>query len=190
MASATGTKRWVEKCAAAGLLVVACSGCRSCAEEKGADAVPDARVAQPTMPTGMLMPAGASAGAGASASAGAGASAGVVRGRKGGAWVELEIARAGDDAERREFTRWNDDSWFVSLETMTRLHEPFAKALPGFDLFLPRLFAGDALVKLGDELAAFARSASGDAAKTANDLASIVRSAAAKKQSLWVLGPS
>lgn len=193
MASATGTRRWVEKCAATGLLVVAASGCRSCAEDRSADAVPaDARVAQPTMPTGMLMPA-ASAGAGASAapSATAGATPGAVaRGMKGGAWVELQIARPGDEADRREFTHWNEDSWFVSLEAMTRLHEPFAKALPGFDLFLPRLFAPDALVTLGDELAAFARSTSGDAARTAHDLASIVRSAAAKRQALWVLGPS
>jgi hypothetical protein len=189
MASATGTKRWVEKCAVAGLLVVAASGCRSCADDKNADAVPDAHVAQPTMPTGMLMPA-ASAGASAGASATAGATPGAVaRGMKGGAWVELQIARAGDAADRREFTHWNDDSWFVSLEAMTRLHEPFAKTLPGFDLFLPRLFAPDALVKLGEELAAVARSTSSDAAKTANDLASIVRSAAAKKQALWVLGP-
>jgi hypothetical protein len=191
MASATGTKRWIEKCVTAGLLVVGASGCRSCTEDRSADAVPDARAAQPTMPTGMLMPA-ASAGAGTSAgpSATAGATPGAVaRGMKGGAWVELQIARAGDEADRREFTHWNDDSWFVSLEAMTQLHEPFAKTLPGFDLFLPRLFAPDALVKLGEELAAFARSTSGDAAKTANDLASIVRSAAAKKQALWVLGP-
>lgn len=187
MASATGTKRWVEKCAAASLLVVGCSGSRSCAEEKGADAAADARFAQPTMPTGMLMPA-------VTAGASVGAEAGVVRARKGGAWVELQVARAGDDADRREFTRWSDDSWFVSLEAMTRLHEPFAKALPGFDLFLPRLFAPDALAKLGDELEALAlaRSTSGDTAtaRTAGDLAPIVRSAAAKKQSLWVLGPS
>jgi hypothetical protein len=187
MASATGTKRWVENCAAAGVLVLACAGCRSCAEDRSADAVPDGRVAQPTMPTGMLMPpASASASTSASTSAAAG---GVVRGRKGGAWVELQIARAGDEANRREFTRWNDDSWFLSFDAMTRLHQPFAKALPGFDLFLPRLFAPDALVKLGDELAAFARSTNDDAAQTANDLASTVRSAAAKKQSLWLLAP-
>ena len=187
MASATGTRRWVENCAAAGLLAVACSGCRSCAEDKGTDAVPDARIAQPTMPTGMLMPsAGASAGAGAGAGAGA---RGVVRGKKGGAWVELQIARAADERDRREFTHWNDDSWFLSLDAVTALHEPFAKALPGFDLFLPRLFAPDALLKLGDELAAFARSASGESAQTANDLASVVRSTAANKQSLWVLAP-
>jgi len=132
--------------------------------------------------------AGAWAAARARASAGGGAWR-VARGIKGGAWVELQVARPGDGADRREFSHWNDDSWFVSLEAMTLLHEAFARALPGFDLFLPRLFPPDALVKLGEELAAFGRTASGDIAKTANDLAQIVTSAAAKKQSLWVLGP-
>ena len=101
---------------------------------------------------------------------------------KSGAWVELQVARPGDDVERREFTHWNDDSWFVSLDAMTALHEPFARVLPGFDLFLPRLFTPDALARLADELDAFARSrATGTLATTARELAAIARSAAAKR---------
>lgn len=113
----------------------------------------------------------------------------MVRGRKAGAWVELQYARPGDDAERRDFTHWIDDSWFVSLEAMTQLHEPFARALPGFDLFLPRLFGPDALARLADELTAHARTAGGESAVTAIELARIVTLASSKKQRLWVLGP-
>ena len=72
---------------------------------------------------------------------------------------------------------------------MTQLHEPFARALPGFDLFLPRLFAPDALARLAEELTAHARTAGGDSAATARELAPIVTLAASKKQSLWVLAP-
>lgn len=187
MASATGTNRWVGKWVAAGAMVVACGGCRGCAEDR--EAAPDAYVAQPTMPTGMLLPVeGAQAEAGAGAGVGAGALR-VARRIKAGAWVELQIARPGDSADRREFTHWNEDSWFVTLEAMTLLHEPFARALSGFDLFLPRLFPPDALVKLAAELAAFGRTASGESGRIASDLAQVVTSVAAKKQSLWVLGP-
>jgi hypothetical protein len=143
------------------------------------------------MPTGMLVPPVAATSASAparAAEAGAG-SAGVARHVKAGAWVELQIARPADDADRREFTHWSDDSWFVSLDAMTALHEPFARVLPGFDLFLPRLFTPEALGRLGDELDAFAGGAAGELAPTARELASVARSAAAKRQSLWVLAP-
>ena len=183
MASATGTSGWGGKWVAVCLVVATCAGCRGCTEDK--EAAPDARVAQPTMPPGMLMPA-----QGGEASASAGNDVwGNWDSSKGGAWVELQNARPGDEADRKEFTHWNDDSWFVSLDVMTQLHEPFARALPGFDLFLPRLFPPEALVKLADELAAYGRTAGGDLAGTANELARIVTIAAAKKQSLWVLGP-
>lgn len=140
------------------------------------------------MPT--TTPDAATTEAGASVTEDAGAAAGrVVRGRTSGAWVELQYARPGDAVDRRDFTRFRDDSWFVSLETMTMLHEPFARALPGFDLFLPRLFAPDALARLADELAAHARTSGGESAMAASELARIVTLAASKKQSLWVLGP-
>lgn len=192
MASATGTNGWVRKWVAAGAIAAACGGCRGCGGADERESAADARVVQPTMPAGMLMPgaeAGAGAGASAGAEAGAEAGAGVVRGRKSGAWVELQRARPGDGDDRREFTRWDDDSWFVSIDAMTALHEPFARALPGFDLFLPRLFSPEALVRLGEELAWFARAANGEQRKLAGDLAQIVSGVAAKKQSLWVLAP-
>jgi hypothetical protein len=113
----------------------------------------------------------------------------VARAVKGGAWTELQIARPGDRADRTDFQHWRDDSWFVSLEAMTLLHQAFAHALPGFDLFLPRMFAPDALVKLAAELDAFGQRASGEIASTARDVAQIANATAAKGQSLWVLGP-
>ncbi len=183
MASATGTVRRIGTWMVAAGLVAVGGGCRSCAEDTAA--APDAHVAQPTMPTGMLMP-GASADAGANAGTG---SLRVARGIKAGAWTELQIAKAGERAEQAHFQHWRDDSWFVSLEAMTLLHEAFARALLGFDLFLPRLFPPDALVKLAAELDGFARGASGDIAATARELAQIASAAAVKQQSLWVLGP-
>jgi hypothetical protein len=143
------------------------------------------------MPAGMLMPV---EGGGASSAADAGAGAGpsamrIARGMKSGAWTELQIAKPGDVAGRTEFQHWRDDSSFVSLEAMTLMHEAFARALPGFDLFLPRLFGPEALVKLGAELDAFAQRSSGELAVTARDLAQLARDTAAKSQSLWVLGP-
>jgi hypothetical protein len=112
----------------------------------------------------------------------------VARGIKGGAWAELQLARPGDTAERKDFERWRDDSWFVSLEAMTALHDPFARALPGFDLFLPRLYVPDALSTLATELDALAARSTGPAAVTSRELASVAREASAKHQSLWVLG--
>ena len=114
---------------------------------------------------------------------------GVARNIKGGAWTELQLARAGDRADRVDFVHWADDSRFVSLEAMTLLHEAFGRALPGFDLFLPRLFSPDALTKLATELDAFAARSSGELANTARELASFARVTATKGQSLWVLGP-
>lgn len=167
-----------------GALALANAGCRSCADEPGGAA--DVGPAPPAMPLGMLMPVDA---AGAATGTAAGAMR-VARGMKSGAWTELQIARPGDTAERTEFQHWRDDSSFVSLEAMTLMHEAFARALPGFDLFLPRLFAPDALVRLAAELEAFApRAANADVATTARELALLARGAAGKGQSLWVLGP-
>jgi hypothetical protein len=113
----------------------------------------------------------------------------VARGVKGGAWAELQVAQAGDTAARTNFQHWRDDSRFVSLEAMTAMHEPFARALPGFDLFLPRLFSLDALLTLSVELDAFAQRSSGELATSARELAAIAKDARAKGESLWVLGP-
>jgi hypothetical protein len=107
---------------------------------------------------------------------------------KGGAYAELQLARPGDREDRKDFEHWRDDSLYVSLAAMTALHDAFARALPSFDLFLPRLFAGDTLGRLADELGAFAARSSGELALTARELADHARATKAKGQALWVLG--
>ena len=156
-------------------------GCRSCGEDKerGRPAV-----SGPTMPPGMLVPSDAPA-----APAAATSSLRVARNVKAGPWTELQVARPGDRAERLDFQHWRDDSVFVSLEAMTLLHEAFARALPGFDLFLPRLYGPDALTKLATELSAFEKRSAGDIAATALEIAALANELATKRQSLWVLGP-
>jgi hypothetical protein len=158
------------------------AGCRSCGEDTPHGGDGAAAVSGPTMPTGMLVPADAVSAAASSASLR------VARQVRGGAWAELQLARPGDRPDRRDFQRWRDDSTFVSLEAMTLLHEPFARALPGFDLFLPRLLADEALVRLAAELDVFALRSQGEIAATARELAAIARDAAAKGAGLWVLG--
>ena len=160
---------------------IALGGCRSCSEDKGRG---EAAVSGPTMPTGMLVPSDAPAAAASTTS-----SLRVARNVKAGPWTELQVARPGDRAERLDFQHWRDDSHFVSLEAMTLLHEPFARALPGFDLFLPRLYPPAALTKLAAELDDFAKRADGPIASTARELSTLARETAAKDASLWVLGP-
>lgn len=156
-------------------------GCRSCGDEKerGGSAV-----SGPTMPPGMLVPSDAPAALPAATS-----NLRAARNVKSGPWTELQVARPGDRAERLDFQHWRDDSVFVSLEAMTLLHEAFARALPGFDLFLPRLYAPSALTTLAAELEAFAKRADGPIALTARELTALARETAAKGASLWVLGP-
>ena len=159
-------------------------GCRSCDAPRGGAA--DAAPAGPTMPAGMLLPSESAA---PSAAAPPGTSElRIARHVEGGAFTELQVARPGDRADRRDFERWRDGSSFVSLAAMTLLHEPFARALPGFDLFLPRLFAGDALAKLASELDAFAARTQGDIAAVAREIATLARATSAKGSALWVLG--
>jgi hypothetical protein len=166
-------------------LVLVFGGCRSRGDDKESSPARDAAVSGPTMPTGMLVPA---AGTGTRAEADSGALR-VARNVKGGGWTELQLARPGDKPDRVDFQHWRDDSRFVSLEAMTLMHEPFARALPGFDLFLPRLYGPDALTRLAIELDAFAGKSSGPIVETARELAGLARETAAKGQSLWVLGP-
>lgn len=104
------------------------------------------------MPTGMLAPlpdAPPSSPPGSAADRLA-----IARGKKGGEWAELQVARAGDAPDRSAFEHWQAESRFLSLDAMTLLHDPFARALPGFDLFLPRLLDGPALGRLRAELEA------------------------------------
>ena len=165
-------------------------GCRSCDAPRGGAA--DAAPAGPTMPAGMLLPNdndNDNDNDAPSAAAPRGTSElRIARHVEGGAFTELQVARPGDRADRRDFERWRDGSSFVSLAAMTLLHEPFARALPGFDLFLPRLFAGDALAKLASELDAFAARTQGDIAAVAREIATLARATSAKGSALWVLG--
>lgn len=75
------------------------------------------------------------------------------KGIKAGSWVELQIAEPKDEPSRTAFEHYRDDSRFLSVDVLAVLHKPFASALPGFDLFVPRLFSGERLARLIDELA-------------------------------------
>lgn len=138
---------------AALLLALGVEGCRGCAD--GASPAP-VDAGQPPMPSGMLVPSPSAAASGeAGAAKDAAARLRVTRGEKGGAFTELQIAPPGERPDRWDFTHWRDDSRFVSLDAMTLLNVPFARALSGFDLFLPRLFPPDALDRLARELRAY-----------------------------------
>lgn len=131
------------------LLALGVAGCRGCSGA-AQDVAPEA--SGPTMPVGMLTPlpdAAPPAPPGSPADR-----LSMARGKKGGEWAELQIARPGESPERTSFERGQPDSRFLSLDAMTLLHHPFARALPGFDLFLPRRFDGAALGRLRVELAA------------------------------------
>jgi hypothetical protein len=142
----------------------------------------------------------------------------LTRAKKGGQWVELQIARPNDEPDRRSFERWQERSRFLSPDVMAVLHEPFARALPGFDSFLPRLFDRAALEQLRGELTRFNGSlrsvetleaakgkwgagwiaelpgddawiaARGTLAATVDELSSWAAGLAAKGDGLWVLG--
>ncbi len=156
-------------------------GCRSCSDERGL-AGDGGGVSGPTMPIGMLVPSDAPSATPARAS-----TLGLARHVTSGAWAELQIARPGDRADRRDFQHWRDDSSYVPLEAMTLLHEPFARGLPGFDLFLPRLYSPEALVRLAAELDAFLSTSGGEIAVTARALAAFARGVAEQGRALWVL---
>jgi hypothetical protein len=191
---------FVARALALGGSITAGAGCRSCADADGQAARASEKSPQPLMPTGMLVPVGAApssapraSGDSVAASAvpveGAAGELRVMRNMKAGPWTELQRAPPGDQANRTGFQRWRDDSRFVSLDAMTLLHEPFARALPGFDLFLPRLFGPAALAKLATELEAFAKRSRGPIAATASELGALAKDLAQKDESLWVLGP-
>lgn len=103
------------------------------------------------MPPGMLTPLPSAASASPPGSPADRLS--MARERRGGEWAELQIAQPGDSPERTSFERGQPGARFLSLDAMTLLHDPFARALPGFDLFLPRRFDGAALGRLRLELA-------------------------------------
>jgi|GEM_PF-3065826 len=180
----------------------ACKSCdvRPAGPGDGGDdpAVAEGPHVQPTMPEGMLLP-GAGGGGGASGEGGSdrGASGGgasaapgvrTARRVKAGPYAELQPAAAGDRPSRRDLASWSDASLFVSLEAMALLHEAFARALPGFDLFVPRLLGPDALRVLAGELAPIER-AGGPAASAAREVAAYADELAKQQRGLWVLTP-
>lgn len=137
---------------AALLLALGVEGCRGC---DGGASPASVDAGQPPMPSGMLVPSPSGVASEAGGAKDAAARLRVTRGEKGGAFTELQIAPAGELPDRWDFTHWRDDSRFVSLDAMTLLNVPFARALPGFDLFLPRLFPPEALARLVTELDAY-----------------------------------
>lgn len=149
--------------AASGLAVIS-AGCSK--SDAPADAGLSVASSQRPMPTGMLMPGptGMIAPGAANASANAEPSRPpsparlrVTLHEKAGAFTELQVAPNGDPPTRLVFDHWREDSHFVSLDAMTLLTPAFAAALPGFDLFMPRLFDPKALGRLDTELGIFAQ---------------------------------
>jgi hypothetical protein len=101
------------------------------------------------MPRGLLVPlpdAGASPGPGATPAERLRIARGLAR---GDGWVELQVARAND-----RFEPSDPNARFLSIDAMTLLHDAFARASPGFDLFLPRRLDAAALSRLESELGA------------------------------------
>ncbi|MBS2017299.1 MAG: hypothetical protein JST00_30730 [Deltaproteobacteria bacterium] len=98
----------------------------------------------PRMPAGMLSPPGDADAKPRSLK--------LEKGIKSGSWVELQVAEPNDAPTRATFEHYRDDSRFFSLDVLPLLHKSFASALPGFDLFVPRLFVGERLTRLVDEL--------------------------------------
>lgn len=137
------------------VLTVLFAGCRCGAPEGDA---PARDAGQPPMPTGMLVPVEGSAPVPASstlADAGPGRRMALTQGETGGAFVELQPSAKGELPDRRDFTRWQKTSHYLSVDAITLLHGPLARANPGFDLFVPRYFGPYALERLVTELATF-----------------------------------
>lgn len=128
------------------ILLAATNGCRGCGSPE--DPPPPAG---PPMPSGLLAPSlvPAPSASGAVGIAPAELFA-LAREKREGAWAEIQLAA---DAGAPPRPRWQTDSRFLSLEAMAFLHDPFATALAGFDLFVPHFFDPSALFRLAGELA-------------------------------------
>lgn len=129
--------------AATAALDVGCRGCADGARDR-------AEASGPTMPVGLLAPLPDGAGAGAAARFAL--LQGTAARDPGTGWIELQRARDGDGPERSAFERGLATSSYLSADAMTFLHDAFARALPGFDPFLPHFFDRDALGRLVREL--------------------------------------
>jgi len=74
-----------------------------------------------------------------------------------GSFIELQPAAPGDTPGKTTFEHLKPTSIFVPLDAMTLLHPAFARAQPGFDLFVPALFDTAALGRLRTQLADFSK---------------------------------
>lgn len=72
--------------------------------------------------------------------------------KKSGEWAELQAAAPSDSPDRTTFEHWRADSLYLSIDAITLLHDAFARSLPGFDLFLPKLYEPSRLPLLRKEL--------------------------------------
>src|SRR5690606_7141672 len=102
---------------ALGLGTAGCQSCSNSTREITLDASPESG---PTMPVGMLTPLSDAL---PSPALGAAERLSMARGKKGGEWSELQIARANDGSDRTAFELWRSDSRFLSLDAMSLLHD-------------------------------------------------------------------
>lgn len=142
------------------------------------------------------------------------------RGVASGTWVELQSTTAADSPTRSDFDRFRGDARFLTLDAMALLHDAFARASPGFDLFVPRLLDRDACARVAVELRVLVTewSRSGPGAgrarwgsrselvralddsswsavrdtfvATLEELVRLFDEAARDRRAIWVLGPS
>jgi hypothetical protein len=107
-----------------------------------------------------------------------------------GVWVELQHAKPGADPNELPTVHWRDDSLFVPVTALTGpLHECFARALPGFTLFVAQRFDPNALGRLATELEVYARASSDPLGPIATDLAKYARAAIDTGTAVWVTTP-
>lgn len=141
----------------AGLAALGLSSCRPRQDPTPASETADASMQKP-LPLGML---GTSA---LPSLSDAGAPAGIARrlrtsrerGTAAGI-VELYPAAPGDTPTRTTFEHLKGGSLYLPLDAMTLLHESFARAMPGFDTFVPQLLDAVALGRLRAELVRFGK---------------------------------
>lgn len=100
------------------------------------------------MPTGMLA-------APASATPTVAKSLRAVRDATTGEWIELQPAPEGESPKKTKFDFFRKDSLFIPLDAMSLLHDSFARAMTGFALFTPQLFAAMNLGALETQLREF-----------------------------------
>ena len=159
---------------------LALSGCRSCSGD-------DAEKPGPPMPTGMLVPLEAGNVEDAPPPLAA------ARGIHGpsGVWVELQHDKPGASPDELPTVHWLADSLFVPVTALTGpLHECFARALPGFTLFVAQRFDPNALGRLATELEVYARANADALGAIATEVAKFARTSIETGTAVWISAPS